>query len=341
MLVGAIAASIVLHLVIALSLAAFGSVSPPAPAEDDKPVELTIVDTAPTPPPTKRVNSPFIDTPDSKRAEKPPEDKTFESNQNSLGASALAANGSAPIPTTDGADRRALDLDPRAYSLPSEGSTAPKPTPPPQPSSTPAPTAPPNTPEPKKPEPSPRPEETPPPDQLAMLRPTPPPAFTPSEQTESSPTPQMRDSVPLPTERPTPDRPSSAYQRQQLPTKLSGNISNRGVSSVNAVGTPLGQYQKMLYDSVGKHWYVYVEKQRDLISIGTASLSFSVDRDGHVTNLKVISNSANEAFANVCLMSVQQVKMPPMPEDVAAALPPDGLAADINFTMAPNAGVGR
>jgi TonB family protein len=68
-----------------------------------------------------------------------------------------------------------------------------------------------------------------------------------------------------------------------------------------------------------------------VIGIGTARLSFSIDRSGRVTNLRVIENSANEAFAGVCLQSVQELKLPPIPEDVASTLPAEGLQAELTF----------
>jgi hypothetical protein len=119
-------------------------------------------------------------------------------------------------------------------------------------------------------------------------------------------------------------------------TRLSGSISNRGAPRVNAIGTPLGRYQKLLYDAVGSHWYSYVNGDNGLISIGTARLVFSVDRQGQVKNLKVVQNTSNEAFANVCLRSVLDIQLPPIPEDVASTLPPDGLEEEMSFTMFAN-----
>ena len=74
----------------------------------------------------------------------------------------------------------------------------------------------------------------------------------------------------------------------------------------------------------------------DLISLGTTQVAFSIDRSGRVKNLKVVSNNSNEAFANVCLQSILEIQMPPIPEDVAGALPPEGLEEQITFTMFPN-----
>jgi outer membrane biosynthesis protein TonB len=105
---------------------------------------------------------------------------------------------------------------------------------------------------------------------------------------------------------------------------------------VNAKGTPLGRYEKYVADAIGSRWYAAVAKQPDLFGIGTARLVFWVDREGHVNGLKVIENDNNEAFANVCIQSVQEAKLPPMPDDLAATLPAEGLPADYPFTIYTN-----
>jgi outer membrane biosynthesis protein TonB len=129
----------------------------------------------------------------------------------------------------------------------------------------------------------------------------------------------------------------SAYRRQKERTNIAGNITNHGISSVNALGTPLGRYQKIVADSIGSRWYTYVEQKRDLINIGTLRLRFVVDRSGRVKNLKVTENSSNEAFASVCVQSVLEAHLPPIPEDVAQSLPPEGLEVEgLGFIIFPN-----
>lgn len=143
-----------------------------------------------------------------------------------------------------------------------------------------------------------------------------------------------------PTPRPsvanTPQQQRSTYQPYKERTRLAGSITNRGTSAVNAVGTPLGRYQKILFDAVGSHWYAYIEQKADLVSLGTTRVSFWVDRSGKVRNIKVLSNDSNEAFANVCLQAILDSKLPPIPDDVASALPPEGLESEIAFTTFSN-----
>ena len=38
-------------------------------------------------------------------------------------------------------------------------------------------------------------------------------------------------------------------------------------------------------------------------------------------NCEVVSNNANEAFANICLQSFQEARIPPIPQDLFAILP--------------------
>src|SRR5437588_1951134 len=293
----ALLAALGIHLLIGYSLAVFGGLlySPFSVIEEDKPVELTFVDLA-TPAPAK--NAMFVPNDESKQTEQPKE-KTFESNANSIAASQIPPTGSLPLPSQDGVDRPALDLDSHRDSIPNEGAQ-------PQPSvaqqsATPQPSA--------QPTPISKSEE------FAMLTSTP---------------------TPRPSAASTPQQPRSSYRPLKERTRLAGSISNRGTSAVNAIGTPLGRYEKMVQDAIGSRWYAYVGEKADLISLGTAQVIFSIDRSGRVKNLKLIKNSSNEAFANVCLQSILEIQMPPIPEDVASALPPEGLDEQITFTMFPN-----
>src|SRR5262249_201592 len=129
----------------------------------------------------------------------------------------------------------------------------------------------------------------------------------------------------------------SAYRRQKEKTHIAGSITNHGISSVNALGTPLGRYEKILKDAIGSRWYAYVDRKRDLINIGTLQLRFFIDRSGRIKDLKIAENTSNEAFANVCLQSVLEAKLPPIPDDLANTLPPEGLEVEgMSFIIYPN-----
>jgi outer membrane biosynthesis protein TonB len=295
----ALLAAIFIHLVIAFLLAVFGGVFSPAVPIEDKPVQLTFVDLSPVPLVPK--NSTFMETDESKKSAEPPKEKTFESNANSIAASELPATGEAPLPSQTGKDRPFVDLETHAYSLQMNGA---QPQPSAAPQETPAPSA--------APQPTLQPAPISAAEQFAILTARPTPAVKPSTAA------------------------ASAYRAYKDRTRISGRITNRGVSSVNALGTPLGRYMKFLLDAVGSRWYTYLDQRIDLISIGTTRVVFTVDRSGEVKNLKVVENTANEALANVCIQSIQEAQLPPMPDDLAATLPAEGLDMDIPFTIYPN-----
>jgi outer membrane biosynthesis protein TonB len=334
----AILISLFLHLLVGFSLAAFGSAFTPALPTEDKPVELTIVDLSATPPPSVPKNPPFMETAPSKESAEKPKEQTFESNANSIAASKLPATGDLPLPSQDGKERPAVNLETHDYSLPTDGS---KPQPEPQssvaPESKPTPPSTPAKPEPSEAPlstPTAAPVATPEPEQLAMLRSTPPPPIKAPDETE--PSPERPASAPTAAPRPKPALAPSSYQAQKEETRITGRLTNRGPSSVNAVGTPLGRYQKAISDAIGSRWYYYMSKKMDLVSIGTAHLEAELDAQGHVKELRVVSNNANEAFANICLQSFQEAHIPPIPPDLIASLPDGRMHIDFSFTSYPN-----
>ena len=343
----AVIGSVVVHLLVALSLAAFGAARDPAlPSPEDAPVELTMMNLSATPPPAKP-NPGYIETDPAKESAEEPKERIFESNANSIAASNLPATGDAPVPTQQGADRPFLQMETQRHALASEGAQPQPPTPPPQPSITP----PPATPTPPKSTPTPPPKSTPAPtstplpeplatpepDRLAMLTGTPPPAIRDPEEAEAEtePTPIIAPTAPPVMPRPRPDRAASAYRPEKEQNRISGRITNKGAPSVDAVATPLGRYRKTVIDSIGSRWYYHVNDKLGLVSIGTAQVQAEVDATGKLVNLKVISNTANEAFANVCLQSFQEAQIPPIPPDLVQTLPDGRLLVEISFNMTP------
>ena len=296
MILWAVLAAILIHLLVAFLLAAFsGFFSPTLPAPE-KPVELTFMDLSPASAASK--NSAFIETDDKKAPE--PKDKTFESNANSIGASELAATGELPLPSQTGKDQPLMDFETNPYSLDSKGAQAEQKAASQQ----------------KAAQPAAQPQPITAAEQFALLTQKSAAALDAAAASSQA---------------------QSMYRRQKQRTNIAGNITNRGISSVNALGTPLGRYQKIVADSIGSRWYTYVDQKRDLITIGTLRLDFIVDRTGRVKNLKVTENSSNQAFASVCVQSVMEAHLPPIPADVAQSLPPQGLEIEgLGFIIFPN-----
>jgi outer membrane biosynthesis protein TonB len=324
----AVLASILLHLLIGLSLAAFGGSRQDVPLDEPQVPQLTIMQLPePTPPPLVPKHAPMITVdPDRKSAEAPKE-KTFESNENSIAAAEKAATQDNPLPGQDGKERPFMNLEEHENSFASAGSAPqqkPTPTAAPKESPTPNETVPPAA-------------ATPAPDQLALLTQTPTPVPSPIETVEKTEIPTPTE-PPTPTPEPiqTPPKPASAYRDLQQKTVIRGGINNRGRSAVNAVGTPQGRYKKLLEDAIGSRWYHYTAAKIDLISIGTTSVTFEILADGSVQNLRMTENTANEASASIALRSIQETKFPPIPEDLLATLPEGRFTMEESFTIFAN-----
>ncbi len=325
----AILASLLLHLLVGLSLAAFAG-KRDLTTEDGSPPQLTIVEMAePTPPPALPLvpkNAPTAVVDPAHKSEVAPNEKTFEANENSIAAAEKAATEKNFMPGQDGKERPFTNLEEHEQTFGKDGAPA-QPTPTPAPKTAPTPNE----------TPTPAPTETPAPDQLALLTQTPTPIPSPpaTEEKTEVPTPSETP-LPTPTPQATPPSPSSAYRDLQQKTIIRGGINNRGRSAVNAVGTPQGRYKKQLEDAIGSRWYYYIGARMDLASIGTTQVRFEILADGSVQNLRITENTTTEATASIALRSIQETKFPPIPDDLLATLPEGHFTMEETFTIFAN-----
>jgi len=307
----ALLASLLVHLTVILAVAWIYFLEikpPPAPVEE---IEITIVE--PPPAPAKPT---FVDT-SAPEADKPPENAMFESDRDTAAASPDAAAGAEPLPSQDGRKQDFLELENQELAL-AEVNKAP-----------PAPEAPPSQPAPPQP---PQPEQS-----------------KQAEADEKKPEPVEADAViaaaqkqenkkePVdqrPPPAPPPARPS--YQRQARPTRLSGNVSNRGRAAVEAQATPLGRYRKQITDAIGSSWYHHIGPRMDLFSYGTVSVVFIIDRNGKARRPRIVSNTSNESFEIVTVESILAADIPPIPPDILPTLEGGQIEMDYTFSIITN-----
>lgn len=369
----ALLASAALHAVAVLFLTAWTRLHPreaAGPERDAEPLEVTLLP-APAPPPVTLAASAPTPTPPPKvtrtelheldadglaGTEKPPENPMFETDRNSHAASEQPATGDAPLPSQAGKERPFAEWKNQDYSLGKGAQPAPvmemakaapsvaglPSAPAPEPSLAPESAKAAETPEPQPtpaqtPAPSPTPEPTAtPPDAIALGKPTPTPAPspTPKQLAKLVSPPALRAHTEAP--RPQPAQPvEPGYQPQRERTKVDGGITNRGKAGVDAVATPLGRYKKSIADAVGSRWYHYVNQQMDLITVGEVHIKFRVTASGHVEDVKIVSNTANDSFGGFCVRSVSEARIPPMPPEVAPALVDGKLEIDYHFNIYP------
>lgn len=120
------------------------------------------------------------------------------------------------------------------------------------------------------------------------------------------------------------------------PSMIRGAISNKGKSSVAAEATPIGRYKKTLADAISSHWYYCIDQRMELLSFGTATLFFYVNQKGNIEELHVLSNTSNQTFADCCLQSITDAKLPIIPPEIAKTLEKGRLEIEYRFTIYPN-----
>lgn len=308
----AFAASVIFHLLLILLIAVLlgfrPELPPPAPPEEETPVEITLVD-APLP----KTDPQYIATSEANRAEKPPEQPAFESDKDTAAASALPATGDAPLPTMEGETGPGISFENRDHTAGRE----------------PRPAAPASQPEEQATPPEPRTEPVPTPrpaNSIALLEP-------PKPRTEPKPeTPKAAEKPKTQPSQPT----APAYQSQERVTRIRGNISNRGRASVAANATPLGRYKKMLSDAIGSRWYYYVNDRIGLLDIGTLEVRFVVRENGRVDGIKVVSNSSNESFVACSVQAIMEAEIPPIPKEIVPLLENGRIEIEYSFTIISN-----
>jgi outer membrane biosynthesis protein TonB len=335
----ALAISVLIHLLIIILFALLITFRPEIPPpKEEPPVELTMIE---PPKPVEPPKPSYVDTSSSETADKPNEKAQFESDRDTRAASTEAPTGLAAVPTQQGEKAPGLEFQNRDYtsgkptrpapppSPPTQASQAPSQAQPPQPTATPQPT--PVATPPPQPTATPRPTA-----QLALLEPPQPrntPKLSPPQPKQNQPDENQRPPTPQ-----TPPQPPSApgYQPQTRITRIEGNISNRGRSSVAANATPLGRYKKMLSDAVGSRWYYYVNQSMSLLTPGTVHLTFVVRSDGKVEKVRVISNSSNESFASCSVGAIMDAEIPPIPKELIPMLDGNHVEIDYSFTILTN-----
>lgn len=186
--------------------------------------------------------------------------------------------------------------------------------------------------------------------EFAMLAPTPTPPPAPSPTPDEPLDARLNMNPPPPTPRPSypplqlarqrpqapqpivklPDTPG--YQSQTVRSRIEGGISNRGASSIAARDTPMGRYHKALGDAIGSRWYFGIQQHADTVQIGTVRIIFAVDAHGKVHQPRIVEGNSNGALASVSLAAVLEANLPPIPPDLAAALPGGNLEVTYSFT---------
>ncbi len=322
-------------------------------APNFEPLEVKLVAAAtPTPAPLIAANQSathtrtLLDTDGLTPDEKAPSNAVFESDRNSHAGSETPATGSAPLPGQTGRKLPFTEFKTQDYSMgkgqqpavaiAKQSNSAPE-KPRPSTAEKAQPTPKPKLPIPKELtdasvpratpffNPTPVPATTAPPkDTFALGKPTPLPLNSPAPATPTPTPEQVAKLIPPPALRARPEEstPSSEPGTQAFKEKgqIESGITQRGKAGVDAVGTPRGRYEAVMHNMVGSRWNHYVRQKGGLITAGEVTVSFVISQEGVTSNVKVLSNTANDELANITIRAILESKLPPVPEELTPML---------------------
>jgi TonB family protein len=112
-----------------------------------------------------------------------------------------------------------------------------------------------------------------------------------------------------------PERPrtlrQALAQANQLPglqMEQDGGVKRRALSSsLDAMATPFGEYDRLIVEAISQRWYDLLDSQQFADSrTGKVTVYFHLNPDGSVTELKISNNSVGDLLGYVCQEAIQQ-----------------------------------
>jgi hypothetical protein len=117
----------------------------------------------------------------------------------------------------------------------------------------------------------------------------------------------------------------------QLTRQRGGRPSISSDVSVDAIGTPLGEYMQNMVRVVQSHWYQLLE-DRTPDKTGKVVLHFRLLPDGSITNMKMEQNEVSDLLGATCQLAVTQpAPYGKWPSEMRLSLPHD--YHDVTFTF--------
>lgn len=255
----------------------------------------------------------FIDVEATQATETPPEEAKYYSSENSI-----AANPDTEIDSTVPKISGTQDKVPKTTDVPrSEEESQPKPMP-----LQPAPASIAEAPEPpveSEPNPIQEADTGSKPGEVAIANPTPrkffpKPAFSNAQQPREVPRPRYRRLADARAGR-------SGLVGQRM--KQDGGVKRYSLDpGLDVKATPFGSYDRVIIDAIQKRWFDLVD-ERDYArnSKGKVVLSFRLNSDGTVTQVKVLESQVSEILAILCQRAiVDPAPYAPWPSDMRRAV---------------------
>ena len=161
------------------------------------------------------------------------------------------------------------------------------------------------------------------------------PVATPTPTTSARP---EQDAKPAPQAAPAAGHtqgnvPPSMFSAEKHLSEVKGGAIQGDDISMASQETELGRYKSKLYRAIGSRWYLYVQRQISLLSVGNVRLRFYVRANGVIEKIEVIKGDARSPLAAISRRSVTDVgAMEPFSEQLRQQLG-EGYSEEITFSI--------
>ena len=127
---------------------------------------------------------------------------------------------------------------------------------------------------------------------------------------------------PAPEPRPRTVREALAQQSKQLPglqLQQDGGVRRHALSSsLDAMATPFGAYDRAIVEAISQRWYDLLDRQQFAQNrTGKVTVYFHLNPDGSVTEMKITETTVGDLFAYLCRDAIEQAApFGPWPSDM-------------------------
>ena len=130
-----------------------------------------------------------------------------------------------------------------------------------------------------------------------------------------------------------------ALKKDDWPVVIATAVANQlGVKPEPS--SPVGIYKKRISEAIGSRWHDYMVQHNDRVTVGIVRASFFVTREGLIQEIRILENTSNEAFSEVCTRAIRDAKFPPPPPEAFEAKKDDRMALTFTFSLYADAGHG-
>lgn len=122
-------------------------------------------------------------------------------------------------------------------------------------------------------------------------------------------TKQDQEQKPTPKERPRTLREARAASQLPGPAmQQEGGVKRHALrSSLDAIATPFGAYDRAIIEAIQQRWYDLLDSQQYAQDrTGKVTIYFRLNSDGTVTESKIASNTVGDVLGYICLESIEQ-----------------------------------